>query len=34
MTPMTIIYLSPVAAERMVVTIPQEVLDTATEIGE
>ncbi len=34
MTPMTIIYLSPVAAERMGVTIPQEVLDTATEIGE
>ena len=34
MTPMTIIYLSPVAAERMGVTIPQEVLATATEIGE
>jgi len=34
MTPMTIIYLSPAAAERMGVTIPQEVLDTATEIGE
>lgn len=34
MTPMTIIYLSPVAAERMGVTIPQEVLATATEIEE
>jgi putative ABC transport system substrate-binding protein len=34
MTPMTIIYLSPVAAERMGVTIPPEVLATATEIGE
>jgi len=34
MTPMTIIYLSPVAAERMEVTIPPEVLATATEIGE
>ena len=34
MTPMTIIYLSPPAAERMGVTIPPEVLATATEIGE
>jgi len=34
MTPMTIIYLSPVAAERMGVTIPQAVLATATELGE
>ena len=34
MTPMTIIYLSPAAAERMGVTIPPAVLDTATEIGE
>lgn len=34
MTPMTIIYLSPAAAERMGVTIPPEVLATATEIGE
>jgi len=33
-TPMTIIYLSPVAAERMGVTIPPEVLSTATELGE
>ncbi len=31
--PMTIVYLSPTAAERMGVTIPQEVLDRATEIG-
>jgi putative ABC transport system substrate-binding protein len=34
MTPMTIIYLSPAAAARMGVTIPPEVLATATEIGE
>jgi putative ABC transport system substrate-binding protein len=34
MTPMTIVYLSPPAAERMGVTIPPEVLATATEIGE
>ncbi len=34
MTPMTIIYLSPAAAERMGVTIPPAVLATATEIGE
>lgn len=34
MCPMTIIYLSPPAAERMGVTIPPEVLATATEIGE
>jgi len=33
-TPMTIIYLSSAAAERMGVTIPPEVLATATEIGE
>jgi putative ABC transport system substrate-binding protein len=32
--PMTIIYLSPAAAERMGVTIPPEVLETATELGE
>jgi len=32
--PMTIVYLSPPAAERMGVTIPPEVLATATEIGE
>jgi putative ABC transport system substrate-binding protein len=32
--PMTIVYLSPKAAERMGVTIPPEVLDRATEIGE
>jgi len=32
--PMTIVYLSPAAAERMGVTIPPEVLATATEIGE
>jgi putative ABC transport system substrate-binding protein len=31
-TPMTIIYLCPAAAERMGVTIPQAVLDTATEV--
>lgn len=31
--PMTIVYLSPPAAERMGVTIPPEVLATATEIG-
>ena len=34
MTPMTIVYLSPVAAERMGVTIPPEILATATELGE
>jgi len=33
-TPMTEVYLSPAAAERMGVTIPQEILDTATEIGQ
>jgi putative ABC transport system substrate-binding protein len=33
-TPMTIIYLCPAAAERMGVTIPQAVLDTATEVCE
>ena len=33
-TPMTIVYLSPPAAARMGVTIPPEVLATATEIGE
>lgn len=33
-TPMTIVYLSPAAAERMGVTIPAEVLARATEIGE
>jgi len=31
-TPMTIVYLCPAAAERMGVTIPQTVLDTATEV--
>jgi putative ABC transport system substrate-binding protein len=34
MTPMTIVYLCPDAAERMGVTIPQAVLDTATEVCE
>ena len=33
MTQMTIVYLNPFAAERMGVTIPQEILDTATETG-
>jgi putative ABC transport system substrate-binding protein len=33
-TPMTIIYLCPAAAERMGTTIPQAVLDTATEVCE
>jgi putative ABC transport system substrate-binding protein len=33
-TPMTIVYLCPAAAERMGVTIPQAVLDTATEVCE
>jgi len=32
MTPMTIVYLCPAAAERMGVTIPQAVLATATEV--
>jgi putative ABC transport system substrate-binding protein len=32
-TPLTIVYLSPMAAERMGVTIPQRLLDKATEIG-
>jgi putative ABC transport system substrate-binding protein len=32
--PMTIVYLSPKAAERMGVTIPPEILKKATEIGE
>lgn len=31
--PLTIVYLSPMAAERMGVTIPSHVLDRATEIG-
>jgi putative ABC transport system substrate-binding protein len=31
--PLTVIYLSPMAAERMGVTIPQELIDIATEIG-
>lgn len=31
-TPMTIVYLCPAAAERMGITIPQAVLDTATEV--
>ena len=31
--PLTIVYLSPMAAERMGVTIPPHVLDRATEIG-
>jgi putative ABC transport system substrate-binding protein len=34
MTPMTIVYLCPAAAERMGVTIPAEVLATATEVCE
>ena len=34
MTPMTIIYLCEAAAERMGVTIPQAVLDTATQVCE
>jgi len=33
-TPMTIVYLCPDAAERMGTTIPQAVLDTATEVCE
>jgi putative ABC transport system substrate-binding protein len=33
-TPMTIVYLCPDAAERMGITIPQAVLDTATEVCE
>jgi putative ABC transport system substrate-binding protein len=33
-TPMTIVYLCPAAAERMGVTIPPEVLDTATKVCE
>jgi len=33
-TPMTIIYLCPDAAERMGVTIPPEVLATATQVCE
>ena len=33
-TPMTIIYLDPAAAQRMGVTIPPEVLATATEVGQ
>jgi putative ABC transport system substrate-binding protein len=33
-TPMTIVYLCPDAAERMGTTIPQAVLDTATELCE
>jgi putative ABC transport system substrate-binding protein len=31
--PLTVVYLSPMAAERMGITIPQELLDIATEIG-
>lgn len=33
-TPMTIVYLCPAAAERMGTTIPQAILDTATEVCE